>query len=158
MTRLHIGVNDVLEPNGTPTFDVAQRLEEKYSLFSTFANSEIQTIKNQLTQSAAGAVSNMFAGKMTKNPYREGCSNIVRDFQDFLDEEKIAGFGIPGVPTQAALLGKTTRKKSASAKGQKVRSVKIGDKFMPAYGPRRPSFIDSGILQANLQVWVDDTE
>ena len=158
MTRLHIGVNDVLEPNGKPTYEVAMELEQKYTLFSAFATSQIDSIKNEITKSVAGALQNAMSGKRMPDPYKQGCSAIVRNFQDFLDEEKLAGFGIAGVPTQAALLGKTTRKKSRSAKGLKVKKVAIGDKLYTAYGPRRPSFIDSGILQANLQAWVDDVK
>lgn len=137
MTKLHIGVNDVTELDGTPTYDVAMILEDKYTLFSKFAESEMDSIVAALTKSVNGAIFNVEAGAPAMDPFKQGTSQIVADFQRFLDIEKMATLGVPGVPTKAALMGVNSRKK--------IRK-----------GPRRPSFIDTGILQANIAAWIEN--
>lgn len=134
--KLHLGVIDVPEPEGNTTYGVAMILEEKYELFSKFAESESDKIAKHLEESVAGAIENLTLGVFNKNPFLQANEEIDADFKHFLDIEKIAQLGVAGVPTKAALMGKSIR-------------------FKRKFGARRPSFIDSGVLQASLKSWVD---
>jgi hypothetical protein len=133
---LHIGVIDVPEPEGSTTGDVATILEEKYGLFSHFADSQIDKIAANLTESFQGALETLMMGHTPSNPFAAATSQIDQDFRHFLDIEEMAKLGVPGVPTKAALMGKSIR-------------------FKRRVGPRRPSFIDSGVLQTSLKSWVE---
>lgn len=134
--KLHLGVIDVPEPEGNTTFGVAKILEAKYGLYSKFAETHITDIANHLTDSLAGAMETILQGGKVKDPFIAGTAQIDEDFRDFLDNEEMARLGVAGVPTKAALMGKSIR-------------------FKRRTGPRRPSFIDSGVLQANFKSWVD---
>ena len=134
--KLHLGVIDVPEPEGNTTFGVAKILEAKYGLYSKFAEAHIGDIANHLTDSLAGAMDTILQGGKVKDPFIAGTAQIDEDFRDFLDEEEMAQLGVAGVPTKAALMGKSIR-------------------FKRRVGARRPSFIDSGVLQANFKSWVD---
>lgn len=135
MTTLHLGVLDTHEPNGAETHFVAEILEAEYGLFSKFAEYNEQRIAEQLADSVQGAIETLLMGGTVTDPFAEGCEEINQDFRRFLDEEKIAALGVPGVPTKAALSGRSKR-------------------FKRSRGPRRPSFIDSGTLQASFKSWV----
>lgn len=134
--KLHLGVIDVPEPEGGTTYTVGKALEEKYGLFSKFAESESTKIAEHLSESIAGALETIYMGQQVKDPFEAGTQGIDQDFRHFLDIEKMAQLGVPGVPTKAALMGKSIR-------------------FKRRTGPRRPSFIDSGILQTSLKSWVE---
>jgi hypothetical protein len=134
--KLHIGVIDVPEPEGNTTGNVATILEEKYGLFSKFADSQIDKIADNLSESIAGALESLMQGYVQPNPFAAATSQIDQDFRHFLDIEEMAKLGVPGVPTKAALMGKSIR-------------------FKRKKGPRRPSFIDSGVLQTSLKSWVE---
>ena len=133
---LHIGVIDVPEPEGSTTGNVATILEEKYGLFSHFADSQIDKIAANLTESMLGALESTLQGHPPSNSFAAATSQIDQDFRHFLDIEEMAKLGVPGVPTKAALMGKSIR-------------------FKRKVGPRRPSFIDSGVLQTSLKSWVE---
>lgn len=124
------------EPEGNTTYGVATILEEKYQLFSKFAESESVNIAKYLESSISGAIENLALGVFTKNPFLQANEEIDANFRNFLDIEKMAQLGVPGVPTKAALMGKSSRLKRKM-------------------GARRPSFIDSGVLQASFKSWVD---
>lgn len=135
MTILHLGVLDTHEPNGEETHFVATILEDKYGLFSKFAESNEQKIADQLADSVQNALETILSGGHAPDPFAECCEEINQDFRDFLDKEVMATLGVPGVPTKAALKGRSKR-------------------FKRSRGPRRPSFIDSGVLQASFKSWV----
>lgn len=134
--KLHIGVIDVPEPEGNTTGNVAMILEDKYELFSKFADSQIDKIANNFAESIAGAFESLAMGHPPSDPFAAATSQIDQDFRHFLDIEEMAKLGVPGVPTKAALMGKSIR-------------------FKRKVGPRRPSFIDSGTLQKSLKSWVE---
>lgn len=134
--KLHIGVIDVPEPEGNTTGGVATILEEKYTLFSKFADTNIDKIADNLAESLHGALETMMMGHTPTDPFAAGTSQIDQDFRHFLDIEEMAKLGVPGVPTKAALMGKSIR-------------------FKRKFGARRPSFIDSGTLQKSLKSWVE---
>lgn len=133
--KLHLGVIDVPEPEGGTTYSVGKTLEEKYGLFSRFADSESQKIADHLAESISGALETVLMGQGVKDPFEAGTQQIDQDFRHFLDIEKMAQLGVAGVPTKAALMGKSIR-------------------FKRKTGPRRPSFIDSGTLQTSFKSWV----
>ena len=133
--KLYLGVIDVPEPEGNTTYGVGKILEEKYGLFSKFAESESNAIAHNLAESLAGALETLYMGQPVQDPFIAGTEQIDQDFRHFLDIEKMAQLGVPGVPTGAALMGKSIR-------------------FKRKRGPRRPSFIDSGILQTSFKSWV----
>lgn len=135
MTTLHLGVLDTHEPNGAETRFVAEILEAEYGLFSKFAEHNEQRMADQLANSVQGALETLLQGGPATDPFAEGCEEINQDFRDFLDAEVMSRLGVPGVPTKAALSGRSKR-------------------FKRGRGPRRPSFIDSGTLQASFKSWV----
>lgn len=134
--KLHLGVVDVPEPEGNTSYGVATILEEKYSLFSKFAESHIDDIAKNLTEGVLGSLETLMQGNVPQDPFASATSQIDQDFRHFLDIEEMARLGVPGVPTKAALMGKSIR-------------------FKTKRGPRRPSFIDSGVLQTSLKSWVE---
>lgn len=150
---LHLGVIDVPEPEGNTTYGVATALEEKYELFSVFAKVYEPKIVNSLTESMAGALETMLQGGSVKNPYSDATSEIDGYFKHFLSSQEAEQQGIPGTPTKAALEGRSIRFKGRlTAKGY-VKGKRAG--IVRTVGVRRPSFIDSGVLQASFKSWVD---
>ena len=150
---LHLGVIDVPEPEGNTTYGVATILEEKYGLFSTFANVYEQKIVNSLTESMAKALETLLQGGSVQDPYKDATSEIEADFKNFLSSQEAERQGIPGVPTKAALEGRSIRfKGKVTAKGY-VKGKRAG--FTRKVGVRRPSFIDSGVMQASFKSWID---
>ena len=133
--KLHLGVLDVPEPEGNTSYGVAMILEEKYQLFSNFAQAHEQDIADNLSESLAGALETLMQGGTVVDPFAAGTSQIDQEFRTFLDTEEMARLGVPGVPTKAALRGKSIR-------------------FKRKVGARRPSFIDSGVLQTSFTSWV----
>lgn len=150
---LHLGVIDVPEPEGGTTHGVATALEQKYGLFSEFAKYDMTKISDHLADSMAGALETMMQGGHVKDPFAAATSQIDQEFKDFLSLQIVETLGIPGVPTQAALDGVSTRFKNrvtakSYVKGKRAPTVKV-------QGARRPSFIDSGVMQASFKSWVD---
>lgn len=136
MTTLHLGVLDTAEPNGEETHFVAEILEKKYSLFSSFVERYEQRMADHLADSVQNALETMMVtGHPVVDPFADANEEIMKDFRSFLDKAEIESMGIPGVPTKAAVSGRSKR-------------------FKRGIGPRRPSFIDSGILQASFRSWI----
>lgn len=136
---LHIGVVDqpYNGPEGRTTGDVAEILEKKYGIMGVFAEVHGNDIADALADSMAGALDNLLMGApIGADPFAEGCSNIDTTFRQFLSSHEIAGQGIEGVPTQAALDGVNHR--------LKIRK-----------GAARPSFIDTGLYQASEKSWIE---
>lgn len=148
MPTLHLGVIDIgygqarrtakiaVETTG----DVAEWLENKYHIFEVFFESHGQEIADALAQSLADQIADIAAGApVPSDPLQDAEQSIEASFKKFLSSQEIEGFGIPGVPTKAALKGVNHRFKHPYAKGN----------------PRRPSFIDSGLYQASFRIWMD---
>ena len=151
--KLSLGVIVVPEPEGGDTYTTAITLEEKYGLFSAFANYNEDNICNYLEDSIAGAIETIEMGGKVGDPFADASEKIDQDFMDFLSTQKVEKMGISGVPTKAALEGKSFRFKNVTpqdyVKGKRSSGVK-------KKGPRRPSFIYSGVLQASFKSWVDE--
>jgi hypothetical protein len=121
------------------TGDVAQWIENKYGLMQGFVDLHKPEIVQMMTDSIQGSIENILAGgKPKSNPFGSATSKIEKLFKfTYLDKEEAAQAGIKGVPTQAALDGVNHRLKSGK-------------------GVRRPSFIDTGLMQSSFQCWTDD--
>jgi len=150
--KLKLGVNEVPEPEGGTSYTVGKELEENYELFSKFAEHDMDRITQALSESVAGALETMqMTGQVPKDMFAAAGEQITDDFKNFIQNETLATMGVPGVPTKAALEGRSLR-----TKGNKViKKVKKGQQFKEVVGSRRPSFIYSGILQSSLKVWVE---
>ena len=138
MMTLHLGVMDVpYATGGITTAGVAQILEDKYGVMDGFVFLYEPEIHDALDDSVAGAIESLMAGAPPDiDPFGSGTSKIEKLFRDYLDKEETNLIGATGVPTAAALAGKSKRFKRNS-------------------GPPRPSFIDTGLYQASFKAWVD---
>ena len=130
-------------PASTTTGDVAQMLEAKYSLFSMFSVFRGRDITDALEEAMRGKLETLLMGGPGAVPggplFGEGeLSAIESAFREFLDRREMDG-RVPGVPTQAALAGVNHRLARPYARGN----------------PARPSFIDTGQLQASFRAWID---
>jgi hypothetical protein len=125
-------------PSGAQTTgDVAGYLENKYHVMEHFFQLHQQEIAYDLEKSLSGALDNLLMGAPpNSNPFASATDAIENRFKKFLDSREIERQGYPGIPTQAALDGVTHRMKTRR-------------------GERRPSFIDTGLYQANFKAWVD---
>lgn len=116
---------------------VAEILENKYHVMEQYFLNNQEQVAGALENSAAGALENLLVGgPVQANPFAEASSNIERGFKDWLARGQIERLGYPGIPTQAALNRRSLRRKSKK-------------------GPRRPSFIDTGLYQSAFKAWVD---
>jgi hypothetical protein len=83
-----------------------------------------------------GAFETRAMGGPVVDPYASAGQNIENAFRQFLSLKEMDKLGVPGVPTQAALEGRSKRFKSGK-------------------GPApRPSFIDTGQYQSTFRAWV----
>ena len=154
--KLHLGVVDVSHPGGETTGEVATQLEDRYNLFSAFYNHEKDEISHLIEEDVNNAVAMLIAGNvLPKSIFGDSTSEIDHLFKDFLSTQEAERVLAPGgkypVPTQAALEGKSLRLKG----GKRIRKVKKGQEYVTYYGNRRPSFIDSGVLEASFKSWVE---
>jgi type II secretory pathway component PulF len=138
---LHLGVNEVPEPESKiNTFELANILEAKYTLFSKFGEMNEQMMADALAESLNNALEDILMGSPVVNPFADGEQAIEQRFRQFISKEELAGV-VAGVPTQSALMGYSRRKKKSHAKNK-----------------RRPSFVDTGTLQNSIKVWMDGTD
>lgn len=165
MTVLHLGVNDVPYTSAgavtprrvvhrrnragmTETFtapaqgaemtgDVAVWLEHRYHIMEIFFELHQDDIAEALTESMSGALDNLLMGApSTGNPLDAGLLVVENLFRKFLSEREIEFLGFPGIPTMAAKLG-------------------VNHRLKQKRGAPRPSFIDTGLYQANFRAWID---
>lgn len=135
---LNVGVIDVphLDDRIT-TGDLAEILEAKYDLFRGFVEDNLEKIADEMAASLGRAVDDVLGGApVQENPYAEAMEWINAAFRRFLDSGEAERIGMIGVPTEAALKGVNRR--------LKIRR-----------GPRRESFIDSGLLRASFMAWME---
>lgn len=127
--------------NGTQTTgDVAGWIEEKYGLMENFAEAQGPAFAQAFASALSGELENMMTGgQPSSNPFKEAESEIETMFKTFLSEGEAEHLGIEGVPTQAAIDGVNHRLAHPYAKGN----------------PRRPSFIDTGLLQSSFKAWIE---
>ena len=137
---LAVGVLDGVHGEGKDAitiFELAEILEAKYALFSQFVDLEFDYIEDVLTTATENQIHALMNGlPVPGDPWAEVGSLLTKRFKLYLETEEIVKSGVPGVPTAAALAGKNSRLKARK-------------------GTRRPSFIDTSVLYANLKVWME---
>ena len=150
MPVLHLGVIDlpyVTAPKrrqrkasaGTKTTgDVAGWLENKYHPMEIYYETHKQDIfAAEIEKSLEGALESIMLGAPpTLDPFGSATSAIEDGFKKFLTNKEMETLGYPGVPTQAAIEG-------------------INHRLKLRRGPRRPSFVDTGLYLASSKAWVD---
>lgn len=151
MPILHLGVLDVpysasrgrrssAAAGLTTTGDVAEILERKYGILESFFRAHERDVASDLESSLAGAFESLVMGAPIRHdPFGTATSAIEKRMKDFLETQEVEKVGIPGVPTKAALRGVSHRRKRPYRKSN----------------PRRPSFIDTGQMEASYKAWVD---
>jgi len=165
VTTLNIGVIDVpyayeqehLTKKGKPfkkrrkvtlsitTGEVAEYLEDHYAVMETFFEAYRDRIEESLVEAVLGDLDNVLNNRPA-NPeiFAPACSEIEAWFKHYLssrEAEYQASLKGPtlAVPTQAALAGVNHRLAHPYA----------------GSNPRRPSFIDTGLYQASVKVWIE---
>lgn len=150
MTTLHLGVLDVPynAPRGkrqkrssanTTTGDVAEILEARYHIMEVFYEAHKADIAAAMESSAAGALENLLLGAPSNvSPFGSASGQVEMLFKKFLESREMETLGVPGVPTQAALEGRSSRFKKGKNKAG-----------------RRPSFIDTGLYESTFKAWFD---
>lgn len=139
--HLNLGVLDVAysDPQGggaTTTGDVAEILEANYQVMQIFAIEREGKIGDWIAEALSDQIKDIAAGApIPNNPFADAEQKIETSFRKFLSDEEMAKIH-PDVPTQAALEGRTKRRKNQK-------------------GPRRVSFVDTGQYQASFRAWVE---
>lgn len=153
MTLLRLGVIDI--PYSTPaaegkankpaavsvgvqtTGSVAEMLEKKYHIFEIFFEEHREDIAKSLEESLSGAIESLAMGAPSGiDPFGAATSGLDAAFKKFLTSREMESLGYPGVPTKAALMGVNHRMKRKR-------------------GPRRPSFIDTGMYENSFKAWIE---
>lgn len=151
--KLHLGVVDI--PYGAPqpsgkrrrkvavaatstTGSVAEILEAKYHIFEHFFELHGAEIADHLTDAVKDALADIMNGALApQNMFQPAEQDIQKAFHTFLTSKEMDGLGYPGIPTQAALQGKSKRFKSGK-------------------GAPRPSFVDTGTYIAAFRAWFEE--
>ena len=141
MIHLHLGVIDFpYGTSGVTTGDVAGFLERKYGVMYAFWLVHQEEILTDMEDAIAGQLENVLMGvPFTDEPFAGSNGKVEKRFQQFLYTREVENLGLTGVPTKAALDGVNHRLKSGK-------------------GPRRPSFIDTGLYENSFVAWVDEQE
>ena len=118
------------------TVTVAQALEAKYHVMEVFVSHHMEEITGAMVNSLENALSSIYEGAPPPTDPLQGASDeIAGAFRHFLMSSEIESYGIPGVPTKAALEGKSARFKSGNAGGP------------------RPSFVDTSLYELSARCW-----
>lgn len=133
------------------TGDVAGYLENKYSIMQGFYDLHEQEITESISNSIQGSIDSVLQGAnpATHNPFGSTTSFIQHKFHEFISTEEISKLGRKGVPTQVALLGKSSRFKWNKNKN------KFSKRGKTKSGVRRPSFLDTGLYDSSFVAWVE---
>lgn len=121
------------------TGDVATILEEKYHIMEIFFELHENQVVGMLEQSMEDALMSIHSGGPGYlDPNLAGTSELETEFKNFLSNRGMDQTATPGVPTKAALRG-------------------VSHRFLHPYAkrPSRPSFIDTGLYQANFHAWME---
>lgn len=145
---LHLGVVDMPynDEDGTTTGEVAEYLENKYHLMELFFEENKDKIAKALEHALAGSLENMLmGGPVVANPMAGAEQEIKDMFDTYINLREVERLGVPGVPTQAALDGKSSRFKAGRNKG----------KGGGQPGTRRSSFYDTGLYVTSFRAWLE---
>lgn len=152
--KLKLGVIEVPEPQGDITsYDLGKILESKYGLFSNFYKLHEKDIGEDIDSAFSKAVDSVMNGdeRSAVGQIMKAGEKITDKLHNFISLREIEKMGIPGVPTEAALLGLSLRTKNDKPIGK----AKKGVKYKQVKGPRRPSFMYSGVFEASLKAWIE---
>lgn len=118
---------------------MAEILERRYGLFSTFSVLRGADIVSCVESALEDRLENLALGHAPTqfNLTDAELAPIEEAFRESIDRREYDG-RVPGVPTGAARRGVNHRLKRPYARGN----------------PPRPSFLDTGLLQANFKAWV----
>ena len=123
---------------GMTTDKVGRILEEKYGLFTKFANMQGHLIIDAIYELQLAKLNGHPVVKKRNMPgYKrqyDTLPKVERKLRSMIRNQEFNAL-LPGVPTKAALEGRNSKKRIWK-------------------GPPRPSFIDGGALIKNLRVWV----
>lgn len=134
-------------PMAKTTFDVAERLEERYHVMELFFKEVgIDLIAKALEHSVEVAIKNVFTESLANDeplspskqgPLSDAMNEIEAAFKHFLSLQFLDEVA-RGVPTTAARKG-------------------VNHRMKHPYAPRpeRPSFIDTGLYETNFKAWID---
>ena len=167
--KLHLGVVDVPEPYGDPpksTYEVGKELEKNYGLFSMFYNSEKEDIADWISKDAAVGLEMMMAGQPVNaaHVFKGSSKEITDKMHKFITTKKVeevaATYGEHGIPTQAAIDGKSFRFKKGFTAKRQVKGLKgTGSEYIKRKkkdeASARPSFMYSGVFEASLKGWIE---
>jgi len=126
----------------TTTGDVAEILEKRYGLFSQFSVLHGADIVAAVENAMSGKLENLLLGHGSLDAaiFADGdLSDVEATFRRSIDDRDYDS-RLPGVPTRAAQRGVNHRLARPYAKGN----------------PPRPSFLDTGAVQANFRAWVTE--
>jgi len=158
LMKLKLGVNEVPEvEEGETTYTVGKKLEETYGIFSMFSNYRKDFIANALAEDAADGIAALIKGDTVDvgKVFAKSSENITDKLHEFITQQQVeevaSRYGEYGIPTQAALQGKTLR----TVNGRNIKKPKKGQKFKEYYGARRPSFMYSGLFEHSLKAWIE---
>lgn len=119
------------------TVTVAQALEEKYHVMGEFVEHHKDELGGIMVNSLEGALEDLYAsGHVAQDPLAEAGSEIAAAFRHYLMSAEIESYGLPGVPTKAAIERKSSR-------------------FKKGEGNARPSFIDTGAYELATRAWFE---
>lgn len=119
------------------TGDVADILEQKYQLFTAFYEHHEEEIADQLASDFSDSLDGILAGApIGQNVFGAFEQNLGVMFRKAIETREFDTYGIPGVPTKASLRG-------------------VNHRLKRKRGPDRPSFRDTGLMEASFLAWVD---
>ena len=150
--KIQLGVVEQKYTTGTAsTSEVANFLETKYGILGAMVQKKAPDIQRALEGSFVKGFEEVAAGLPQRNVYAGGLSQIQAMMKQWLSTQEVERVGLPGVPTKAALDGVSHRFKSG-LKGVTMAQKRKGVRK----GQRRPSFIDTGLMQASYRAWIDE--
>jgi|SRR6185312_157237 len=131
---------------GKTTGDIAEIIEGRYGIFSMFTLLHGADIEEKLAEVYEAKLERLLLGgpaaaasaEFDTGDFAGEVSVLEGIFKKALDDQEFNGRG-PGIPTRAAQHGVNHRLARPSVRGN----------------PARPSFIDTGLLQSSLKIWVD---
>ena len=127
------------QTNTMTTGDVAEILEAKYHIVETFFETHENEIVGMLEQSVEDALQNIVLGAPAGASFSaQAETDIGALFKTWLSARGMDDTATPGVPTEAARRG-------------------VSHRFLHPYAkrPSRPSFIDTGLYEANFIAYSD---
>ena len=163
--KLGIGVIDVPEPYGDPpksTYEVGMDLEKRYGIFTMFYNFREKEISELIAKDAAIGLEMMLKGESVDiaSVFAVSSEEITDKMHDFITQREVENiastYGEQGIPTQAAIDGKSFRFDKGFTAKRQVKGLKgTGTAFTKRNQKReavaRPSFMYSGVFEASLK-------